>query len=64
MPRRPSPAARFGTRFHAWVEGYLGPARQELLVDPDELSGRADQEVEGESDLAALVATVPRGRLR
>lgn len=61
MPRRPSPAARFGTRFHAWVEGYLGPARQELLVDPDELSGRADQEVEGESDLAALVATFRAG---
>ncbi len=61
MPRRPSPAARFGTRFHAWVEGYLGPARQELLVDPDELSGRADQAVEGEADLAALVEAFRAG---
>ena len=26
MPRRPSPAARFGTRFHAWVEATLRPA--------------------------------------
>ena len=61
MPRPPSPAARFGTRFHAWVEAYLQTARQELLVDPDELSGRADQGVEGEADLAALVAAFRDG---
>jgi DNA helicase-2/ATP-dependent DNA helicase PcrA len=62
MPRPPSPAARFGTRFHAWVESYLGAVRQELLVDPDELSGRADTGVDGEADLAALVDAFRRGR--
>ena len=39
MPRQPSPAARFGTRFHAWVEARFG---QQLLLDPDELPGRGD----------------------
>ncbi len=34
MPRRPSPAARFGTRFHAWVEAHYG---QQVLLDPAEL---------------------------
>ena len=29
MPRQPSPAARFGTRFHAWVEARFG--QQDLL---------------------------------
>jgi DNA helicase II / ATP-dependent DNA helicase PcrA len=62
MPRPPSPAARFGTRFHAWVESYLGAVRQELLVDLDELGGRADQGVDGEADLAALVDAFRRGR--
>ena len=39
MPRQPSPAARFGTRFHAWVEARFG---QQALLDPDELPGRGD----------------------
>ena len=55
MPRPPSPAARFGTRFHAWVESYFDADRQELLVDPDELSGRADLEVDDDADLQQLV---------
>ncbi len=55
MPRRPSPAARFGTRFHAWVEAHFERHRQELLVDPDELADRADTDIEGEEDLADLV---------
>ena len=42
MPRQPSPAARFGTRFHAWVEEHFARNRQDLLVDPDELADRAD----------------------
>jgi DNA helicase-2/ATP-dependent DNA helicase PcrA len=54
MPRPPSPAARFGTRFHAWVESYFDADRQELLVDPDELSGRADLEVDDDADLKQL----------
>ena len=39
MPRQPSPAARFGTRFHAWVEARFG---QQSLLDPDDLPGRGD----------------------
>ncbi len=48
MPRPPSRAARFGTRFHQWVERYFsgslpsGGLGQQQLVDPDELSDRAD----------------------
>ncbi|MCK8679891.1 UvrD-helicase domain-containing protein [Streptomyces lichenis] len=57
MPRPPQPAARRGTRFHAWVE-----ARFEALplpmLGPDELPGaEADEdepEIADERDLAAL----------
>ncbi|MCS0634402.1 UvrD-helicase domain-containing protein [Streptomyces sp. LP05-1] len=57
MPRPPQPAARRGTRFHAWVE-----ARFEALplpmLGPDELPGGevyADEpEIADERDLAAL----------
>jgi DNA helicase-2/ATP-dependent DNA helicase PcrA len=52
MPRPPSPAARFGTRFHAWVEARF---EQQGLFDPDELSGRADAGIEDEADLKELV---------
>ncbi|MFA6576440.1 MAG: ATP-dependent helicase, partial [Nocardioides sp.] len=34
MPRPPSPQARFGTLFHAWVEARFG---QQPLLDPDDL---------------------------
>jgi DNA helicase-2/ATP-dependent DNA helicase PcrA len=61
MPRRPSPAARFGTRFHAWVEAHFQRHRQELLVDPDELSGRADLEVDDDGDLRDLIAKFEAG---
>jgi DNA helicase-2/ATP-dependent DNA helicase PcrA len=54
MPERPSPAARFGTRFHAWVESYLAPAHQDPLVDPDDLPGRGDLDIADEADLRAL----------
>ncbi len=36
MPRQPSGAARFGTRFHAWVEAHFG---QQTLLDPTDLPG-------------------------
>lgn len=49
MPRPPAPAARRGTRFHAWVET-LFDARP--LLDPDELPGGEDQEIG--DDLAEL----------
>jgi DNA helicase-2/ATP-dependent DNA helicase PcrA len=58
MPRRPAPAARFGTRFHAWVEARFG---QQQVIDPDELPGRADAGIEDARDLAELVATFEAG---
>ncbi|MCC5035413.1 UvrD-helicase domain-containing protein [Streptomyces sp. WAC 00631] len=59
MPRPPQPAARRGTRFHAWVESRF----EELplpLLGPEELpggfddEGAAGQEIADERDLAAL----------
>ena len=49
MPRQPSPAARFGTRFHAWVESRFG---QQDLFDPDDLPGRGDAGIDDDADLA------------
>jgi DNA helicase-2/ATP-dependent DNA helicase PcrA len=51
MPRKPNPAARRGTRFHAWVESRFG---QQPLLDEDELPGAADAEIADEADLIAL----------
>ena len=48
MPRQPSPAARFGTRFHAWVEARFG---QQSLLDPDDLPGRGDLGIDDEDEL-------------
>jgi len=58
MPRPPAPAARFGTRFHAWVEARFG---QQQLIDADELPGRADAEIDDADDLATLVASFEAG---
>ena len=58
MPRRPSSAARFGTRFHAWVEARFG---QQLLLDPDDLPGRADAEIDDDADLAELIEAFETG---
>ncbi len=58
MPRRPSASARFGTRFHAWVEARFG---QQQLLDPDELPGRGDAGVDDEADLAELIRRFERG---
>ena len=58
MPRPPSSAARFGTRFHAWVEARFG---QQDLFDPDELPGRADAGIDDESDLQEVIAAFERG---
>jgi DNA helicase-2/ATP-dependent DNA helicase PcrA len=58
MPRPPSPAARFGTRFHAWVEARFG---QQDLIDPDELPGRADAGIDDFGDLAALIERFEQG---
>ena len=58
MPRPPSPAARFGTRFHAWVESRFG---QQLLLDPDDLPGRADAGIDDDADLQELIARFEAG---
>ncbi|MFJ4874747.1 UvrD-helicase domain-containing protein [Streptomyces sp. NPDC088745] len=55
MPRPPQPAARRGTRFHAWVESRF----EELplpMLGPEELPGgdEDDTEIADERDLAAL----------
>ncbi|MGB9995169.1 UvrD-helicase domain-containing protein [Streptomyces pseudogriseolus] len=52
MPRPPQPAARRGTRFHAWVEARFEELTLPLL-DPDELPG-GDAEIADEQDLEAL----------
>lgn len=58
MPRQPSPAARFGTRFHAWVEARFG---QQQLLDPDELPGRADPGIDDDDDLRGLIERFTAG---
>ncbi|MGI8699767.1 MAG: UvrD-helicase domain-containing protein, partial [Nocardioidaceae bacterium] len=58
MPRKPSAAARFGTRFHAWVESYVG---QPLLLDPDDLPGRADMDISGDDELRELIEAFRSG---
>jgi DNA helicase-2/ATP-dependent DNA helicase PcrA len=53
VPNRPSPQARRGTQFHAWVEGFYGtPA----LVDIEDLPGADDDSVPVDADEAALRA--------
>ncbi len=58
MPRRPSPAARFGTQFHAWVEAYSG---QQHLLEPDELPGRGDSDIGSDAELQQLIETFTGG---
>jgi DNA helicase II / ATP-dependent DNA helicase PcrA len=58
MPRRPSPSARFGTRFHAWVEARFG---QQELMDPDELPGRGDADIDDDDDLRELIGLFEKG---
>ncbi|WP_327343639.1 ATP-dependent DNA helicase [Streptomyces europaeiscabiei] len=52
MPRPPQPAARRGTRFHAWVEARFEELRLPML-EPEELPG-SDAEIADELDLEAL----------
>jgi DNA helicase-2/ATP-dependent DNA helicase PcrA len=51
LPYPPSPLARRGTAFHAWVERRYGATR---LIDLEELPGAADSDAEPEADLVAL----------
>ncbi|WP_089098898.1 ATP-dependent DNA helicase [Streptomyces hyaluromycini] len=52
MPHPPQPAARRGTRFHAWVEARFEELTLPML-EPDELPG-SDAEIADERDLEAL----------
>ncbi|MCX5360895.1 ATP-dependent helicase [Streptomyces sp. NBC_00124] len=52
MPRPPQPAARRGTRFHAWVEARFEALTLPML-EPEELPG-GDAEIADERDLEAL----------
>ncbi|MFJ7342212.1 UvrD-helicase domain-containing protein [Streptomyces sp. NPDC101110] len=52
MPRPPQPAARRGTRFHAWVESRFEELMLPLL-EPEELPG-GEAEIADERDLEAL----------
>ncbi|MGW5864343.1 UvrD-helicase domain-containing protein [Streptomyces sp. NPDC055239] len=55
MPRPPQPAARRGTRFHAWIETRFEELRLPLLA-PDDLpgGGPGEAEIADERDLEAL----------
>ena len=52
MPRPPRPAARRGTRFHAWVESRFEELQLPML-EPEELPG-SDAEIDDERDLENL----------
>jgi ATP-dependent DNA helicase UvrD/PcrA len=51
LPHRPTPYARRGTAFHAWLEQRFGSVR---LIDVDELPGAADDDAADDEELAAL----------
>ncbi|WP_097268759.1 ATP-dependent helicase [Streptomyces sp. TLI_55] len=53
MPRPPQPAARRGTRFHAWVEARFEELTLPLL-GPEELPGGDETDIADERDLEAL----------
>jgi DNA helicase II / ATP-dependent DNA helicase PcrA len=68
MPRQPSPSARFGTRFHHWVERYFGgrlPSGglgQQQLLDLDDPPDRADSGAQDEQELRELCEAFAAGR--
>ncbi|AZP20280.1 ATP-dependent helicase [Streptomyces aquilus] len=53
MPRPPQPAARRGTRFHAWVEARFEELTLPML-GPEDLPGGEETDIEDERDLEAL----------
>ena len=58
MPHEPSAAARFGTRFHAWVEARFD---QQDLFDLDDLPGAGDAGITDDADLAEVIAGFEAG---
>ena len=57
MPAPPSPRARRGTAFHAWVETRYG---QQSLLDPQDLPGASDADIATDEDLEALKTAFER----
>ncbi|HET6529054.1 MAG TPA: ATP-dependent DNA helicase, partial [Actinoplanes sp.] len=51
LPQRPTPYARRGTAFHAWLEQRFGSVR---LLDLDDLPGAADDDAAPDEELAVL----------
>ena len=68
MPRPPSRSARFGTRFHQWVERHFGAGLptgslgQQQLIDPDDLPDRADAGSHDEAELRELCGAFASGQ--
>jgi DNA helicase-2/ATP-dependent DNA helicase PcrA len=68
MPRHPSRSARFGTRFHHWIERYFagrlpsGGLGQQQLLDLDDLPDRADSGTQDEQELRELCEAFAAGR--
>jgi DNA helicase II / ATP-dependent DNA helicase PcrA len=68
MPRQPSRSARFGTRFHHWLERYFGDRLphgglgQQQLLDLDELPDRADFGTHDEQELRELCDAFAAGQ--
>jgi DNA helicase-2/ATP-dependent DNA helicase PcrA len=68
MPRQPSRSARFGTRFHHWVERYFGAGLptgglgQQQLLDLDDLPDRADSGTHDEQELLQECESFAAGR--
>ena len=68
MPRQPSRSARFGTRFHHWVERYFGAQLphgglgQQQLLDLDDVPNRADSGAYDEEELRQLCEAFAAGR--
>lgn len=58
IPRQPSTAARFGTRFHAWVETHFG---QQTLLDPADLPGQGDADIADDAELTDLIGAFTKG---
>ena len=56
MPSAPAPAARRGTRFHAWVEQHFG---LRPLLDPDDLPGAADADLDTDDGARGHAGGVP-----
>jgi DNA helicase-2/ATP-dependent DNA helicase PcrA len=59
MPREPIPAARFGTRFHGWVESRFG---QQDLIDYDDVPGRADTGIDSDDELREVIERFESGQ--